>query len=318
MIGKRAALLLAPFALLLWRPQLASAEIIERVVAVVNDEAILLSDLRRRAAPFLEQAIAGAASDLDRSGRIKSLYRQLLEQLVDEELVEQEARSMQITVGSPEVDQAIDNVRQQNSLDEEQFWQAVEGQGFNRQQYRADVRKQLLRLKVINQRVRSRVQITENAIRETYDERARKARRSQRFHAAHIFEPLPETASATDVAAALSRARALRAKLNAENFDSHAESQGGDLGWLDQGDLSSVLEEELVKLTAGEISPPVRSPAGVHILLLKERAASDTKLPTYEEARGAIHRELLDKAMRRQEELFMTGLRREAVVERRE
>ncbi|HEX4353301.1 MAG TPA: SurA N-terminal domain-containing protein, partial [Polyangiales bacterium] len=94
---------------------IARAEIIERVVATVNDDAIFLSELRRRAAPFLEQVVAGV-EEKDRKQRIQKLYEQLLKELVDDELIEQTARKMNITVGSSEVDQAIDNVRKQNSL----------------------------------------------------------------------------------------------------------------------------------------------------------------------------------------------------------
>ena len=299
-------------------PRAASAEVIERVVAVGNDAAILLSALRRRAAPFLEGVLTGTSGELDRATRLKELYRRLLQQLVDEELVEQAARKMHTTVGAREVDQAIDNVRRQNNMSEEQFWQAVTAQGFTEKQYRSDVRKQLLRLKVINQRVRARVNITEDVIRDTYDDRVREARRSQRFRAAHVFSPLPEGASATAVAAALAAAREVHAGLTADNFDATAETTGGDLGWLDQGDLPGELEEVLLGLDAGQISLPVRGPAGVHIFLLRERQKGDAAIPSYEDAKADIQRELLDTAMAKQERLFIEGLRREAIIELRE
>ncbi|MFI5309162.1 MAG: SurA N-terminal domain-containing protein [Polyangiales bacterium] len=296
-------------------PSAARAEIVESVAAIVNDQAILLSDLRRRAAPFLEQIVTGASTDIERSGRIKQLYKRMLQQLVDEELIEQAARKSHISVSMTEVDQAIDNVRRQNSLTEDAFWQAVRAQGFSEKTYRDDVRKQLLRLKVINQRVRSRINIGDGTVRETYDDRVRDARRSQKFHAVHLFTPLPQTASATEVARAFKEARELRKQLTPQNFDAFAAKQGGgDLGWLDQGDLPAVLEEALLGLSQGEIGEPVRGPSGVHIFLLRERQSGATKIPTFEEARTGIQRELLDKAMQRQEELFIKGLRQEAVV----
>ena len=103
-------------------PEPAHAEVIERVAAVVNDHAILLSDLRRKAAPFLEQALSDAKSASERQSRLETIYQRLLDQLVDEELVEQAARKMHVTVNESEVDQAIDNVRRQNNLDEQAFW----------------------------------------------------------------------------------------------------------------------------------------------------------------------------------------------------
>lgn len=294
----------------------AHAEIIERVAAVVNDRAILLSDLRRRASPFLQQALADVTEQRERVARVEQIYERLLQQLIDEELVEQAARKMHVSVTETEVDQAIDNVRRQNSLTEDAFWEAVKAQGFAEKQYRQDVRKQLLRLKVLNQRVRSRVNITEQIVREAYEDRVRQGRRAQKFHASHVFMPLPEDATATEVAQAMSEAKRLRSQLTPENFaDRAAQGRGGDLGWLDQGDLPEVLEETLLGLSEREISEPVRGPSGIHVFIVYARQSGKNEIPAFDQAKAQIHAELLDRAMLRQEELFIKGLRRDAVIE---
>jgi peptidyl-prolyl cis-trans isomerase SurA len=293
----------------------AHAEIIERVVATVNDDAIFLSELRRRAAPFLEQVIAGANEE-ERKTRIKKLYEQFLKELVDDQLIEQTAKKMNVMVGSSDVDQAIENVRKQNSLEQAKFWEAVKAQGFTEKQYRADVRKQILRLKVTNQKVRSRVNLNDDTVKEEYDERVRKARRRQRFHAEHVFIGLPQTASATDVAQAAKNAQELRDKLSPDNFSTTASLKGGgDLGWLDQGDLPEALENALLALEPGQISPPVRGPSGIHIFLLRERQTGGVQVPPFAEAKDTIYRELLDKAMAKQQEVFLADLRRAAVID---
>src|SRR5262245_21345143 len=102
---RRIEWLLVP-ALLFGSDAVARSEVIERVVAVVNDDAIFLSELRRRAAPFLEQVLSGA-NETKRRERIDKLYDQFLKELVDEQLIEQTARKLSITVSSAEVDQAI-------------------------------------------------------------------------------------------------------------------------------------------------------------------------------------------------------------------
>jgi peptidyl-prolyl cis-trans isomerase SurA len=312
----RSVVALAALLALSLGPGVARAEVIERVAAVVNDQIILLSDLRRRAAPFLQQALEDAPDQGERTLRVKKIYKQLLQQLVDEELVEQAAKKMNVSVTDSEVDQAIDNVRRQNGMTEDAFWQAVKGQGFTDKQYRMDVRKQLLRLKVLNQRVRSRVNMTEQTVREAYDDRLRDARRAQKFRASHVFTPLPQTASATEVKEAMNAARQTRARLTPENFDAAAGQTrgGGDLGWLDQGDLPAELEEALLGLSEGEIGQPVRGPSGVHIFIVRERQSGANAMPPFEQMRAQIQNELLDKAMQRQEELFLKGLRRDAVI----
>lgn len=295
----------------------ARAEVIERVVAVVNDKAVFLSDLRRRAAPFLA-TIATQVEKKDRKDHIARLYDQLLTQLVEDELIEQSARKMAVRVSSLEIDQAIGNVQTQNGMTDEQFWQAVESQGFTKKGYRQDVRKQLLRLKVINQRVRSRVHIGEDQIREAYDERVRQGRRHQRFRAAHVFLGLQAEASATEVADAVGQAEAIRAGLTTKNFDAKmGEVGGGDLGWLDQGDLPAELEEALLELDAGEIGAPVRGPSGVHVFMLRERQAGKSQIPPYDEAKAALQQRLMGEALQKQEKLFLGDLRREAVVDTR-
>ncbi|MDD9947549.1 MAG: SurA N-terminal domain-containing protein [Myxococcales bacterium] len=295
----------------------AHAEVIERVVAVVNDEAVFLSELRRRAAPFLASVVADASPG-ERRERVNALYNNLLNQLVDEVLIEQTAQELKLTVSSLEVDQAIDNVRRSNGLSDEQFWEAVGEQGFTRAQYRQDVRKQLLRLKVINQKVRTRVNISEGQVREEYDKRLRQARRSQRFRAAHVLYALPEGASATEVKKAMSAASEMRVRLTADNFIAQAEAHGGgELGWLDQGDLPTSLETTLLDLEPGQISAPVRGPAGVHLFLLQERQAQATQMPTFAASRATIQQELLAKAMQRQEGIFLSELRKNAVIDRR-
>lgn len=296
-------------------PPMARAEVIERVVAVVNDDAVWLSELRRKAAPYIEGVIAQAATDTERSELLQQMYGQILQQLIDELLIDQTARTMQLSVTSAEVEQAITNVQQQNQMTPEQFWQAVQNQGFTEAQYRADVRKQLLRLKVSNQRLRGRVNITEEDVREKYETTVRQSRRNQRFRAAHLFVEVPEQAAATEVATAKKRAEELHAGLTPENFEQSMVDNGGmELGWLSQGDLPDELEQELLRLEPGQISAPVRGPAGFHIFLLQERQAGDGTVTEYDQAREAIYRQMLEESMGRQEQMFLTELRRNAVI----
>ena len=81
--------------------QAARAEVIERVSAVVNDRVVLLSELRRRAAPFLEQLVEKSADANERKARLKQLYERLLQGLIDEELVEQAAKKANGLIGDP-------------------------------------------------------------------------------------------------------------------------------------------------------------------------------------------------------------------------
>ena len=129
----------------------ARADVIERVVATVNNEAIFLSDLRKRAVPFLPQ-VAEAATETERMSRLKDLYDELLNYLIDEQLIRQLATSSGIRVTDADVDGAIENLRLQNNMTEEQFQEALDAQGFTAAQYRKDLKRQLTRLATRNAR----------------------------------------------------------------------------------------------------------------------------------------------------------------------
>jgi len=294
---------------------LAGADVIERVVATVNNEAIFLSDLRTRAVPFLPQ-VADAPTETERASRLKELYDELLNFLIDEQLVRQLATSSGIRVTDADVDGAIENLRMQNNMTEEQFQQALDAQGFTMAQYRKDLKRQLIRLKVVNERVRSRVNVTEEEVRARYEERARGQGNDLRFHVSYLVVPVGEAASAIEVAAKRQEAIQLRTTLTPDNFEALAvELGGGDLGWLTKGDLPEELERAILPLSAGEISDPIRGSKGFHIFFLEERQVG-TGFPSFDEMKQELFREMLDAAMIRQEKIFLEEIRRKAVINR--
>ena len=293
----------------------ASADVVERVVATVNNEAIFLSDLRKRAVPFLPQ-VAEASTETERMARLKELYEELLTFLVDEQLIRQLASSGGIRATDADVDNAIENLRLQNNMTEEEFNEALASQGLSQGQYRQDLKRQLIRLKVMNERVRSRVNVTEEQVRSRYEQRARAEGSELRFHVSHVVVPVAEGASAIQVAAKRQEAETLRASLTPENFNARApQLGGGDLGWLTQGDLPEELERALLPLNAGEIGSPVRGSSGFHIFFLQDRQVG-AGFPSYDEMKQELYREMLDAAMTRQETIFLDEMRRKAVINR--
>ena len=305
-----AALLLSFFA-----SSIARADVIERVVATVNDKAIFLSDLRKRAVPFLPQ-VSEANTDAERASRLKELYDQLLNLLIEEELIRQLASEAGIVVTDADVESAMTNIRMQNNMTEEQFLEAVKNQGMSEAQYRADLKKQLARFKVINERVRARVNITEDEVRRRYEKRARGENQELRFKVSHLVVRLDPEASATETAAVRKEANVVRAALTPDNFEERAkELGGGELGWIAEGDLPEDLGRVLLPLDLGDISDPVRGSGGFHIFYVQDRQVG-SDFPSYDEMKDELFREMLDTAMRRQERVFIEELRRDAVVNR--
>jgi peptidyl-prolyl cis-trans isomerase SurA len=294
--------------------------VIERVVAVVNDDAIFLSELRQKAAPFLRRAME-APTEGQRMQAVQQIYTQLLDRMIDERLILQAADEEDVSVSTTEVNQAIENVRTQSGLEDHEFWEAVSAQGFTPAQYRRDVRQQLLRLKVLNQRVRGRVNITEEDVRRRYDEMAVRARRESTFQAEYIRLPLSAEASATEIHQAMQEAGEIRDGIETVlDFEvAREEYGGGETGSISERDLAPELGEALLALEEGEFSQPVRSETSnaVFIFHLLEREVAADALPAYEDVRMDVYREMMQEQMTRQEELFLGELRRRAVIDRR-
>ena len=296
----------------------ARAETIERVVAVVNEDAIFLSELRQKAAPFVARA-ASAPTQAQRMEAIRMIYTQLLERMIDERLILQAAAEENITVTTTDVNTAISNVRQQSQLDEDEFWDAVRAQGFSESAYRRDVRHQLLRLKVLNERVRSHINITEDDVRRRYDETMHRARRESTFEAEYVRLPLPPEAGAAQIHAATRRAQEIRDGLaSADDFAAAISEHGGSrTGRISAHDLAPELGEALASLEVGAISAPVRTPGAIFVLHLLARDVAASEQRPYAEVRMDLYREMLQDAMTRQEELFLEDLRRRALIIRR-
>lgn len=286
-------------------------DVIERVVATVNDEAIFLSELRRRAVPFLEQAMA-APSEVERMAALEALYAQLLDALVDEQLIQEAARDMQVRVTNADVSSAIENVRGQSQLSDDDFWSAVRAQGFTEAQYRGDVRRQLLRLKVLNTRARGRVNITESDVEGRYRQLVRDQDAGSCFEVQMIVVPYAAGAPATEVAAARRQADEIHGQATASNF---ADQGGRDLGRVCEGDLQPALMQVLTGSSPGDITEPVAVGNGFVLLHVTSRAASS--VPPFAQVRQRMYQQMMQEAMQRQERIFLDELKRNAVIDRR-
>src|SRR6478736_2538432 len=145
-------------------PNAGKKEHLERVVAVVNDSIILQSELDARLVPVRAEA-AQIADPQERRRREAKLAGQVLDDMVNEELIVQAAEAAKIEVDSSEVQAALDEIKQQNNLDDAGLAQALAQQGYTLQGYKADLRRQLLRLRAVNQLVAPKVNVSEEDIR---------------------------------------------------------------------------------------------------------------------------------------------------------
>lgn len=286
----------------------ARGKVVERVIAVVNNNILLLSELNDRLRPMLPQL--RQIPDLElRKQRVAQLRREILEHLIDEQLIKQEAQKLKITVSDRDLELAVKDVMRKNNLTREQLEQALRQEGKSIAEYKSQILKpQLLRLRVLNVQVRSRVTVGDDEVQAYYQTNLRKLGVETKVRARHIFFAIPLEATAKEVAETKRLAQQLLAKLKAgadfaemakkHSQDSVTRPDGGDLGWFGRGTLPSNVEQVVFAMKKGEIRGPLRTERGFHLMQVVDRRESSARSldEVKEELREQIYAQKMEKA----------------------
>ena len=170
---------------------------VEKIAAVVGENVVLASEVEEKAGPVL--ADVNKIPDPDkRAARAASLRHEVLDRLIDDELILQQATELKLNVTSEQIDASIEEIKKQNNIDDDQLREALRGQGMSMATYRSDLKRQLLRFRVLNIAVGSRVNVSDEEVK-AYYERHMKGSANVQVRASHIFIAIPDGA---DVAAA--------------------------------------------------------------------------------------------------------------------
>ncbi|WP_298439941.1 SurA N-terminal domain-containing protein, partial [Geobacter sp.] len=191
--------LLTAFMLLLSlvAPSLSAAAVVDRIVAVVNDEVITSYAVDKEKATLLKE-IERQKLPPDDPVRAR-LDETALNRLIDHKLVEQKVRELDIRVSEEEVRQAIEDVKRQNNLSQEALVAALANQGLSFDQYKAQIREQLERLRLVSQEVRAKIQVGEREMREYYEANKSKFGAEESYRARNIFFRLDDKMPADTV-----------------------------------------------------------------------------------------------------------------------
>lgn len=286
----------------------ASAKVVERIVAVVNNNILLLSELNDRIRPLVPQLRQIPDAQL-RKQRLAQLRQQVLNHMVDEVIIRQEADRLKITVSDKDLELAIKDVMRKNNLTREQLEEALRQEGKSLTDYkRMILRPQLLRLRVLNVQVRSRVAVSDDEVKALYQSNLRKLGVETKVHARHIFVAIPAGASGKHVLERRRFAQKLLAQLKKgadfekmareHSQDSVTRNDGGDLGWFGRGTLPSNVENVVFGMKKGEIRGPLRTERGYHLIKVVDRKESSARAfdEVKEELREQLYAEKLEKA----------------------
>ncbi len=137
------------------------ATVVDRIVAVVNDDIITLSELDENAAPLYQRYLSQIHDPIEREKVIQKIRKNVLQQMIDNLLVDQEAKRRNIKVTDEEIDHFIENLKRQNHLSDEKFIKFLADLGLSLEEYRQKIAEQIKRIKLIQSEVRGRLVITE-------------------------------------------------------------------------------------------------------------------------------------------------------------
>jgi peptidyl-prolyl cis-trans isomerase SurA len=298
------------------------AELVDRVAAVVNNEIITLGEVMKRASADLQRADQDTPPE-QRAQKHEDITLRVLNAIIDERLLDQELREAKITIDDKQVDMGIQDVMKRYNLNSDQLGQAVANEGLSMTEYREQMRKQLGRYQLIREKVFKLVKVTEADIRTEYDRMARDEGKEIEVHVRHIVVSVAENAPQAEVDQAYATAKAIAvearqpgvdfAELAKKRSQGSSAADGGDLGFFKRGAMVPAFEKVAFNLQPGDVSDPVRTGVGWHVLKLEERRAVGL-LPLAE-----LKPQIEDKLRREQSERasaqYVKSLRQGAVVD---
>jgi peptidyl-prolyl cis-trans isomerase SurA len=253
----------------------ANAVALDRVLVVVNDEAITQWDMNEQRRILLQQMKASKIQPPSND----VLEKQVLERLIIERAVLQYAKETGIRVDDTTVERTILRVAEENKLPPEDFRKVLEREGIPYANYREDIRRQIIIQRVRDREVDSKVTVSDAEVDNYLATVASQAGGEDEYLLSHIYVTVPEQASPDVVAA--SRRRAEQALTEVKSGKDFAEvaatyssasdaSSGGNLGWRTRARLPTVFADVVRSMKPGEVSGILRSAGGFHVVKLVE------------------------------------------------
>jgi peptidyl-prolyl cis-trans isomerase SurA len=251
------------------------AQLIDRIVAVVNTEVITQRDLAER--------VTLVGTQLKRQGtptpQADVLERQVLERMIMDRVQVQFARDTGVRVDDLQVDRTVQLIAENNKLTLADFRRTLEREGVSFERFREDIRNEIVISRLREREVDSKIQIGESEI-DNFLQELQAGDAGTQFDLSHILVRVPESASPEQVDARLRRAQEALAKarggadfaqLAVSYSDAPDAFKGGGMGWRERDRLPELFADALAKLKPGDVTDVLRSPAGFHILRLNDR-----------------------------------------------
>ncbi|ASK20421.1 peptidylprolyl isomerase [Halomonas sp. N3-2A] len=292
-------------------------QILDSVVAVVNDGVIMRSELDDRIAQVEQQAQTQDGNLPPRS----QLAQQVLERMVMDEIQLQMARQANLSVDDTELNRQLRSIAESNGMTLEQFADAVEADGMTLGGVREEIRREMLMRQVQQRQISQRVTVTERDVERFLSQQP--SQQGQAFieevRARHVLVELTPTRNEDQARARAEQARqrlqqgADFASVAREFSDDRGSAMnGGELGWVRPGQTVPAFEEAMGSLSTNQLSEPVRSQFGYHVIEVLERRRQDV---TDESRREQVRQAIFQRRANEELQSWQREMREQAFVD---
>lgn len=252
----------------------ANLVIMDSIVAVVDEDVILQSEMQERI-----DTLKAQITDASQLPPDDILREQIVERLIVESLQLQMAERAGVRINDEEINEALQGIAEQNRMSVAQFRAAIEKDGISYASMRRQIEREMMIARVQQGMMRNRIEISEQEIKNFLASELGAVMTADEYRIAHILVPLPEDASATQIAKIQADAEDLLKQV-AEGADfsalavGHSAGQnalsGGDLGWRKIAQLPSMFAATAETMVAGDVRGPIQSGSGFHLIKLLE------------------------------------------------
>ncbi len=273
----------------------AGTEELNAIVAVVNDDVIVNSELQREVAAVIPELKARGTP----IPPAQVLSKQVLNRIISKRLQAQRAKQLGIKVDDAALNATIAKIAERNRISVEELRASLEGGGTRFEDFREDTRSQMIDGQLQRQEVLNTITVTEPEIDRFLEKESGRLVERSEVRLQHILIAFPDGATPDQIQKAQAKAaglvRQLRggadfAKLAVANSDGQQALEGGDLGWFKLAEVPALVADPARTLGKGEVSDPLRSQGGFHIVKLSDLKGSEADVVTQTQARHILLR----------------------------
>jgi parvulin-like peptidyl-prolyl isomerase len=302
----------------------AEAEVIDRIVAVVNDDIITLSELNNAFSGYIRTVDSGYQG-ADREAYLRQAREAFLQQMINQMLIEQEAKKAGTGMAAIKDDEVMEVIREmlaKNKMTLEDYTRKLAAEGHSLDSAKKEIKTQMLRMRLLRREVQSKIIVTNEEIGDYYDKHRQDYEGKEAARLKQIFLPAPADGPAAEREKARSLAKQLRDRLvQGEPFDAiaakyskgPAASQGGDIGFVEKGVILPAVEKEAFSLNIGQLSDVIETEAGYHIILVTDKRGAGLK--PIAAVRDEIKAKIEDEKISKKYEEWITDLRKKAFID---